>query len=192
MKRKLIVILIALLAIGGGLWASTVQTVGSGAQTTVSLELTESKATLWFTEGAAGTVAGSNLSEYALALLPNADLPMKTTGNEVHGGGSTLYLNWNIISAEELEVYLSISDYMKSSDAENTDVLGWNVSWGTSSKIGKSSSVTLAGEGLVFTKTTDTYGNAGSTLLTVLTENAYGLKPDKYKAILTATVKTKD
>ena len=40
MKRKLIVILIALLAIGGGLWASTVQTVGSGAQTTVSLELT--------------------------------------------------------------------------------------------------------------------------------------------------------
>ena len=200
MKRKLIVILVAMLAISVGLWAAvegegtepTVSYVGTGAETTVSLDLTASKATLWFTEGAAGTVAGSNLSEYALALLPNADLPMKTTENEVHGGGSTLYLNWNIISAEELGVYLSISDYMKSSDAENTDVLGWNVSWGTSSKIGKSSSVTLAGEGLVFTKTTDTYGNAGSTLLTVLTENAYGLKPDKYEAILTATVKTKD
>ena len=32
----------------------------------------------------------------------------------------------------------------------------------------------------------------GHEVVHFLTENAYGLKPDKYKAILTATVKTKD
>lgn len=203
MKRKLIVILVAMLAISVGLWAAvegegtepTVSYVEPGAETTVSLDLTASKATLWFTEGAAGTVAGSNLSEYALALLPNADLPMKTTENEVHGGGSTLYLNWNIISAVELDIYLSIEDFMESSDEDNTGTLGWNVSWEASSitsTIGISASDnSMETEGVVFTKTTSTYGNAGSMLLSILTDNAYGLKPDKYEATLTATVRTK-
>ena len=201
MKRMGMVMLVTVFVIGNLLAAeetvgsrTAVQTVGSGASTEVSLALTESKATLWFTESSAGTSAGSNLSEYTLALLPNSDLPMKTEGNEVHGGGSSLYLNWNIISATELKVYLTVADFMKSVESTNTGKLGWSVSWGESSNqvIGKSnnSSSSLSTEGLVFTKDTVTYGKSGSILLTVLTENAYGLKPDTYKATLTATVRT--
>ena len=201
MKRMGMVMLVTIFVIGNLLAevqtvgsGSAVQTVGNGASTKVSLALTESKATLWFTESSAGTSAGSNLSEYALALLPNSDLPMNTVGNEVHGGGSSLYLNWNIISATELKVYLTVADFMKSVESTNTGKLGWSVSWGESSNqvIGKSnnSSSSLSTEGLVCTKGIDTYGKSGSILLTVLTENAYGLKPDTYKATLTATVRT--
>ena len=203
MKRMGMVMLVTVFVIGNLLAAeetvgsgTAVQTVGSGASTEVSLSLTESKATLWFTESSAGTSAGSNLSKYTLALLPNSDLPMKTEGNAVYGGGSSLYLNWNIISASELEVYLTVADFMRSTESTNTGKLGWSVSWGESPNqvtIGKSnnSSSSISGdEGLVTTKTTDTYGKSGSILLTVLTENAYGLKPDTYKATLTATVRT--
>lgn len=203
MKRKGMVMLVTVFVIGNLLAAeetvesgSAGQTVGNGASTKVSLALTESKATLWFTERSAGTSAGSNLSEYALALLPNSDLPMNIVGNEVHGGGSSLYLNWNIISASELEVYLTVADFMRSTESTNTGKLGWSVSWGESPNqvtIGQSnnSSSSISGyEGLVTTKTTKTYGESGSILLTILTENAYGLKPDTYKATLTATVRT--
>ena len=203
MKRMGMVMLVTVFVIGNLLAAEetvesgpAVQTVGNGASTKVSLALTESKATLWFTERSAGTSAGSNLSEYALALLPNSDLPMNTVGNEVHGGGSSLYLNWNIISASELEVYLTVADFMRSTESTNTGKLGWSVSWGESPNqvtIGQSnnSSSSISGdEGLVTTKTTNTYGESGSILLTILTENAYGLKPDTYKATLTATVRT--
>ena len=72
MKRMGMVMLVTVFVIGNLL--AEVQTVGSGASTEVSLALTASKATLWFTESSAGTSAGSNLSEYALALLPNSDL----------------------------------------------------------------------------------------------------------------------
>ena len=203
MKRMGMVMLVTVFVIGNLLAevqtvgsGSAVQTVVNGASTKVSLALTASKATLWFTESSAGTSAGSNLSEYALALLPNSDLPMNTVGNEVHGGGSSLYLNWNIISASELEVYLTVADFMRSTESTNTGKLGWSVSWGESPNqvtIGQSnnSSSSISGdEGLVTTKTTNTYGESGSILLTILTENAYGLKPDTYKATLTATVRT--
>ena len=202
MKRMGMVMLVTVCVIGNLLAAEATvesrtagQIVGSGASTKVSLALTESKATLWFTERSAGTSAGSNLSEYALALLPNSDLPMNTVGNEVHGGGSSLYLNWNIISNSNLGVYLKVEGLMKGVKS-NPDTLGWSVSWVESSNqvtIGQSndsSSTSLKAERLVFTKTTDTYGKSGSILLTVLTENAYGLKPDTYKATLTATVRT--
>ena len=196
MKRMGMVMLVTVFVIGNLLAAEeTVEsgTAGrSGASTEVSLALTASKATLWFTESSAGTSAGSNLSEYALALLPNSDLPMKTEGNDVHGGGSSLYLNWNIISNSNLGVYLKVEDLMKGVES-NPDTLGWSVSWVESSNqvtIGKSKNSSLSTEGLVCTKTTDTYGKSGSILLTVLTENAYGLKPDTYKATLTATVRT--
>ena len=192
MKRMGMVMLVTVFVIGNLL--AEVQTVGSGASTEVSLALNKSKATLWFTESAAGTSAGSNLSKYNVALLPNSDLPMKTEGNDVHGSGSSLYLNWNIISNSNLGVYLKVEDFMRSTESTNTAKLGWSVSWGESSNqvIGKSnnSSSSLSTEGLVFTKDTDTYGKSGSILLTILTENAYGLKPDTYKATLTATVKT--
>ena len=197
MKRMGMVMLVTVFVIGNLLAAeetvgsgTAVQTVGSGASTEVSLSLTESKATLWFTESSAGTSAGSNLSKYNLALLPNSDLPMKTEGNEVHGGGSSLYLNWNIISDSKLGVYLIVEDLMRGTGS-NPATLEWSVSWGESSNqvtIGSSSS--LSTEGLVCTNGIDTYGKSGSILLTVLTENAYGLKPDTYKATLTATVRT--
>ena len=202
MKRMGMVMLVTIFVIGNLLAAeetvesgTAVQIGGNGASTKVSLALTESKATLWFTERSAGTSAGSNLSEYALALLPNSDLPMNTVGNEVHGGGSSLYLNWNIISNSNLGVYLKVEDLMKGVES-NPDTLGWSVSWGESPNqvtIGQSnnSSSSISGdEGLVTTKTTNTYGESGSILLTILTENAYRLKPDTYKATLTATVRT--
>ena len=200
MKRMGMVMLVTVFVIGNLLAAeetvgsgSAGQAVGSGASTEVSLALTASKATLWFTESSAGTSAGSNLSEYALAVLPNSDLPMNTVGNEVHGGGSSLYLNWNIISNSNLGVYLKVEDIMKGVKS-NPDTLGWSVSWGESPNqvtIGKSndSSSSLKAERLVCTKTTKTYGESGSILLTILTENAYGLKPDTYKAKLIATVR---
>ena len=188
MKTKLIVMLIAVFVISSA-FATAGEQVGNAA-TEVSLALTDAKATLWFTEGAPGTFLGSNLSKYSLALLPNA-LPMQTGGNDVHGGGSTLYLNWNIISAQVLEVYLSVTDFMVGSLQDNDEKLGWRVSWGSTTTIGKSENdSSLATEGLVYTKSTDTFGNADSMLLTVLTENAYELKPDTYTATLTATVKT--
>ena len=202
MKRMGMVMLVTVFVIGNLLAAeetvesgTAVQIGGNGASTKVSLALTESKATLWFTERSAGTSAGSNLSEYALALLPNSDLPMNTVGNEVHGGGSSLYLNWNIISNSNLGVYLKVVDLMKGVES-NPDTLGWSVSWGESPNqvtIGQSnnSSSSISGdEGLVTTKTTNTYGESGSILLTILTENAYRLKPDTYKAKLIATVRT--
>ena len=202
MKRMGMVMLVTVFVIGNLLAAeetvgsgSAGQAVGSGASTEVSLALTESKATLWFTERSAGTSAGSNLSEYALALLPNSDLPMNTVGNEVHGGGSSLYLNWNIISNSNLGVYLKVEGLMKGVKS-NPDTLGWSVSWVESSNqvtIGQSndsSSTSLKAERLVITKTTETYRKSGSILLTILTENAYGLKPDTYKAKLIATVRT--
>ena len=192
MKRMGMVMLVTVFVIGNLL--AEVQTVGSGASTEVSLALNKSKATLWFTESSAGTSAGTNLSKYTLALLPNSDLPMKTEGNEVHGGGSSLYLNWNIISNSNLGVYLKVEGIMKGVKS-NPDTLGWSVSWGESPNqvtIGKSndSSSSLKAERLVCTKTTETYGESGSILLTILTENAYGLKPDTYKAKLIATVRT--
>ena len=202
MKRMGMVMLVTIFVIGNLLAAEETvesrtagQIVGSGASTEVSLALTASKATLWFTESSAGTSAGSNLSEYALALLPNSDLPMNTVGNEVHGGGSSLYLNWNIISNSNLGVYLKVEGLMKGVKS-NPDTLGWSVSWVESSNqvtIGQSndsSSTSLKAERLVTTKTTNTYGESGSILLTILTENAYGLKPDTYKAKLIATVRT--
>ena len=190
MKRMGMVMLVTVFVIGNLLAAE----VGSGASTKVSLALTASKATLWFTESSAGTSAESNLDKYTLTLIPNSDLPMKTEGNDVHGSGSSLYLNWNIISNSNLGVYLKVEDLMKGVKS-NPDTLGWSVSWGESPNkvtIGKSndSSSSLKAERLVFTKTTETYGKSGSILLTILTENAYGLKPDTYKATLTATVRT--
>ena len=204
MKRMGMVMLVTIFVIGNLLAAeetvesgTAVQTVGNGASTKVSLALTESKATLWFTERSAGTSAGSNLDKYTLTLIPNSDLsssdlPKKTEGNDVHGSGSSLYLNWNIISNSNLGVYLKVEGLMKGVES-NPDTLGWSVSWVESSNqvtIGKSNNSSLSTEGLVFTKATDTYGKSGSILLTILTENAYGLKPDTYKATLTATVKT--
>ena len=206
MKRMGMVMLVTVFVIGNLLAAeetvesgTEVQTIGNGASTEVSLALTESKATLWFTERSAGTSAGSNLDKYTLTLIPysdlsSSDLPMKTEGNDVHGSGSSLYLNWNIISNSNLGVYLKVEDLMKGVKS-NPDTLGWSVSWGESPNkvtIGKSndSSSSLKAERLVITKTTETYGKSGSILLTILTENAYGLKPDTYKATLTATVRT--
>ena len=208
MKRMGMVMLVTVFVIGNLLAAEETvesrtagQIVGSGASTEVSLALTESKATLWFTERSAGTSAGSNLDKYTLTLIPNSDLsssdlPKKTEGNDVHGSGSSLYLNWNIISNSNLGVYLKVEDLMKGVES-NPDTLGWSVSWGESPNqvtIGQSndssSSSSLKAERLVITKTTETYGKSGSILLTVLTENAYGLKPDTYKATLTATVRT--
>ena len=207
MKRMGMVMLVTVFVIGNLLAAeetvesgTAVQIGGNGASTKVSLALTESKATLWFTERSAGTSAGSNLDKYTLTLIPNSDLsssdlPMKTEGNDVHGSGSSLYLNWNIISNSNLGVYLKVEGLMKGVKS-NPDTLGWSVSWVESSNqvtIGQSndsSSTSLKAERLVFTKTTDTYGKSGSILLTVLTENAYRLKPDTYKATLTATVRT--
>ena len=206
MKRMGMVMLVTVFVIGNLLAAEETvesrtagQIVGSGASTEVSLALTESKATLWFTERSAGTSAGSNLDKYTLTLIPNSDLsssdlPKKTEGNDVHGSGSSLYLNWNIISNSNLGVYLKVEGLMKGVKS-NPDTLGWSVSWVESSNqvtIGQSndSSSSLKAERLVFTKTTDTYGKSGSILLTILTENAYGLKPDTYKAKLIATVRT--
>ena len=201
MKRMGMVMLVTVFVIGNLLAAEetvesgpAVQTVGNGASTKVSLALTASKATLWFTESSAGTSAESNLDKYTLTLIPNSDLPMKTEGNDVHGSGSSLYLNWNIISNSNLGVYLKVEDLMKGVES-NPDTLGWSVSWGESPNqvtIGKSndSSSSLKAERLVCTKTTETYEKSGSILLTILTENAYGLKPDTYKAKLIATVRT--
>ena len=200
MKRMGMVMLVTVFVIGNLLAAeetvesgTAVQIGGNGASTKVSLALTESKATLWFTERSAGTSAGSNLDKYTLTLIPNSDLPMKTEGNDVHGSGSSLYLNWNIISNSNLGVYLKVEGLMKGVKS-NPDTLGWSVSWGESPNqvtIGKSndSSSSLKAERLVCTKTTETYGESGSILLTILTENAYGLKPDTYKAKLIATVR---
>ena len=204
MKRMGMVMLVTVFVIGNLLAAeetvesgTAVQIGGNGASTKVSLALTESKATLWFTERSAGTSAGSNLDKYTLTLIPNSDLsssdlPMKTEGNDVHGSGSSLYLNWNIISNSNLGVYLKVEDLMKGVES-NPDTLGWSVSWGESPNqvtIGKSDNSSLSTEDLVFAKNIDTYGKSGSILLTVLTENAYRLKPDTYKATLTATVRT--
>ena len=203
MKRMGMVMLVTIFVIGNLLAAEETaesgtagQIGGSGASTEVTLALTASKATLWFTESAAGTSAESNLDKYTLTLIPNSDLPMKTEGNDVHGSGSSLYLNWNIISNSNLGVYLKVEDLMKGVES-NPDTLGWSVSWGESPNqvtIGQSndssSSSSLKAERLVITKTTETYGKSGSILLTILTENAYGLKPDTYKAKLIATVRT--
>ena len=75
------------------------------AQTTVVLEMNQNIAVVWFTKGE------DNTTRYNLTLPQNLE---QNTSSWV-AEGNDLYLNWNIVSKDKVQIDLSISEPMKSS-----------------------------------------------------------------------------
>lgn len=161
------------------------------AQTNVVLDLNQNIALVWFSKGNEPT------TWYTLTLP--ATLAQETTTWIAEG--NDLYLNWNIISKNNVDIILSIDSPMVAT-TNDAKKIGWNVSFTTLSASGEqngSSAITLTEEstetaseknGIAFKKDTDVYGNNGQLPVYVCTENVYGKDALMYTAVVTATVKT--
>ncbi|MCI6113726.1 MAG: hypothetical protein MR687_00375 [Spirochaetales bacterium] len=161
------------------------------AQTNVVLDLNQNIALVWFSKGNEPT------TWYTLTLP--ATLAQETTTWIAEG--NDLYLNWNIISKNNVDIILSIDSPMVAT-TNDAKKIGWNVSFTTISLSGKAeghgSSITLTRdvsdnttkEGTAFKKDTTVYGSNGRLPVSISTENIYGKEALIYKAVITATVKT--
>lgn len=158
------------------------------AQTTVVLEMNQNIAVVWFTKGE------DNTTRYNLTLPQNLE---QNTSSWV-AEGNDLYLNWNIVSKDKVQIDLSISEPMKSS----SNAIGWNVAFtglstdglynGTSVTLTKESSDSSTDKivGTAYKKNGTVYGNKGKLPINITTENIYGKNTGVYEAVITATVKT--
>lgn len=160
------------------------------AQTNVVLDMNQNIAVVWFTKGE------DNTTWYELT-LPN-NLEQNTT--TWVASGTDLFLNWNIVSKDKVQIDLSISDPMRK-DASNA--IGWNISFTKLSFDGSdndSTATTLTKESsdstsevsssTAYLKNGTVYGDRGRLPVNVTTENIYGKNTGVYTAIITATVKT--
>ena len=161
----------------------------SAAQTTVVLEMNQNIAVVWFTKGE------DNTTEYNLTLPQNLE---QNTSSWV-AEGNDLYLNWNIVSKDKVQIDLSISEPMKN----GSNAIGWNVAFTRLSTNGSDNgtSVTILTKessdssldkkvGTAYKKNGNVYGNKGRLPISITTENIYGKNIGKYTAVITATVKT--
>ena len=158
------------------------------ATTDVVLEMNQNIAVVWFTRGE------DNTTSYNLTLPQNLEQNTSSWAAE----GNDLYLNWNIVSKDKVQIDLSISEPMKSS----SNAIGWNVAFtglstdgsynGTSVTLTKESSDSPSGKivGTAYKKNGNVYGNKGKLPINITTENIYGKNTGVYKALITATVKT--
>ena len=158
------------------------------AQTNVVLDMNKNFAVVWFTEGEDSTTS------YKLTLPQNLD---QNTSSWV-AEGNNLYLNWNIVSKDKVQIDLSISEPMKS----GSNAIGWNVAFTTLSTNGSDNGTTVtiltkdsdstSGEivGTAYKKNGTVYGDKGRLPISVTTENIYGKNIGTYTAVITATVKT--
>lgn len=189
--------LIAVLLVMGVIMTAFAETAvvpdGTGvvaAQTNVVLDMNQNIAVVWFTKG------DVNTTWYNLTLPQNLD---QNTSSWV-AEGNDLYLNWNIVSKDKVQIDLSISGPMKN---DSNDAIDWNVSFTQLSTNGSddgTSATTLTTEssdsssgkivGTAYKKNGNVYGNKGRLPISITTENIYGKNIGKYTAVITATVKT--
>lgn len=187
--------LIAVLLVMGVIMTAFAETAvvpdGTGviaAQTNVVLDMNQNIAVVWFTKGE------TNTTWYTLTLPSTLD---QSTDSWI-ASGDDLYLNWNIVSKDKVQIDLSISEPMKSS----SNAIGWNVAFtglstddsynGTSVTLTKESSDSTSAvkEGTAYKKNGNVYGDKGRLHISITTENIYGKNIGTYTAVITATVKT--
>ena len=187
--------LIAVLLVMGVIMTAFAETAvvpdGTGvvaAQTNVVLDMNQNIAVVWFTKGE------TNTTWYTLTLPSTLD---QSTDSWI-ASGDDLYLNWNIVSKDKVQIDLSISGPMKS----GSNAIGWNVAFtglstdglynGTSVTLTKESSDSTSAvrQGTAYKKNGTVYGNKGKLPINITTENIYGKNTGVYKAVITATVKT--
>ena len=167
------------------------------ADTEVVVNLDQNIGVIWFS-----TATDDNVRRYYLTLPTIENLNQSISGNDDWtASGSDLYLNWNIISKDNVKISLQISSPMVGDNASNPDKLGWTVSWyptsttnpteGNPASISKSSASSVeAITGIAYTKNGTVYGNASHKQLWIYTENTFGKNADTYRAVLKATVET--
>ena len=167
------------------------------ASTDVVLNLNQNAGKVWFS-----AATDDNVRRYNLTLPTDDKLNQSISGNDNWSAtGNDLYLNWNIISKDSVQISLEISSPMVGDSASNTDKLGWTVSWypTTTTNPIESSPVTISkastdsdgvNSKVAYTKNGTIYGNAAQKQLWIYTENTFGKTADTYRAVLKATVKT--
>ena len=189
--------LIAVLLVMGVIMTAFAETAvvpdGTGvvaAQTNVVLDMNQNIAVVWFTKG------DTNTTWYTLTLTST----LGQSTDSWTASGNDLYLNWNIVSKDKVQIDLSISDPMKD---ESGNKIGWTVSFTKQSSNGEnndSTATTLTKESTetttsaiqktAYLKNGTVYGNKGKLPINITTENIYGKNTGVYKAVITATVKT--
>lgn len=172
----------------------------TASSTTILLTLSGNYGKVWFSKG----YGASAISNYDLTMLTPNELVPSLNGNE---GTSTspkvyakstddtsngLYLNWNIVSAVPVEVYLKIEAPMVRNIATPTadDKIGWSVTSGTQTLSVKDDGTVSNGTAIVHTKNAEKYGEASSQMVKVETDNVWGKNNGSYSATLTALIKT--
>lgn len=169
----------------------------TAADTEVVVKLNQNIGVIWFS-----TSLEDDVSRYNLTLPIVDDLNRSISGNDNWFAiGNNLFLNWNIISKDSVQISLEISSPMVGDSASNTDKLGWTVSWypTTTTDPIEGSPVTISkastdsdgvNSKVAYTKNGTIYGNAAQKQLWIYTENTFGKTADTYRAVLKATVKT--
>ena len=166
------------------------------ADTEVVVKLDQNIGVIWFS-----TSSDSNVSRYNLTLPTKQNLSQSISGNDDWvATGSDLFLNWNIISKDNVQVSLQISSPMVGDTSSNNDKLGWTVSWYPTSTTNptEGSAASISGtptqerdvSAVAYTKNGTAYGNASQKQLWIYTENTFGKNADTYCAVLKATVET--
>ena len=166
------------------------------ADTEVVVKLDQNIGVIWFS-----TSTNNNVSRYNLTLPTVDNLSQSVSGNgDWVASGSDLFLNWNIISKDNVQVSLQISSPMVGDNSSNTDKLGWTVSWyptttqdpseGAATSISSASTDSGPVSGIAYTKNGTMYGNASQKQLWIYTENTFGKNADTYRAVLKAPVET--
>ena len=164
------------------------------ADTEVVVKLDQNIGVIWFS-----TSTNNNVSRYNLTLPTEENLSQSISGNDDWvATGSDLFLNWNIISKDNVQVSLQISPMVGDNSSNNK--LGWTVSWyptttlepseGDATSISRASTDSGAVSGIAYTKNGTAYGNASQKQLWIYTENTFGKNADTYCAVLKATVET--
>ena len=165
------------------------------ADTEVVVKLDQNIGAIWFS-----TSSNNNVSRYNLTLPSYNAVSENISGNsDWNAYGSDLYLNWNIISENDVEISLLISSPMVGDSS--SDKIGWTVSWyptsttspteGSAASISRTSTQEGDISAVAYTKNGTAYGNASQKQLWIVTENTYGKAIDTYRADLIATIKTK-
>ena len=174
------------------------------ASTTVSLNLSENYATVWFSVGENTT----SIASYSLSLKNPDGLVQNTAGNsgvnKIYATGENLYLNWNIVSSANVLVTLTMTSPLAQSGAgeDTSKKIGWDASWDYSSNTSGSTipktitlndtqALTASTTSDVFLKNGTQYGDGRSKKISITTDNVwYKDKTSSYTATLTATIKT--
>ena len=167
----------------------------SAADTEVVVKLDQNIGVIWFS-----TSSDSNVSRYNLTLPTKQNLSQSISRNDDWvATGSDLFLNWNIISKDNVQVSLQISSPMVGENSSNNK-LGWTVSWyptsttnpteGSAASISRTPTQKGDVSAVAYTKNGTAYGNASQKQLWIYTENTFGKNADTYRAVLKATVET--